>query len=155
MSSKRPTTTNKCTSAAGHFDGHADVWVQCCLYHPMQHVQGYTRTLWTPPLGDYSLCVTPSTARATGNTKNAPTLLAILLAMTMHRYVTVCITWWRRSMGSLEATGCRHWVSIHSNRSNQSWQHRLFLSFFIINFNIFLCTGCLFCNSYVCDELFY
>jgi hypothetical protein len=46
---------NQCTSVAGLFDGHADVLVQCCSYCPMQHVQGYTGSLWTPPSGNYSL----------------------------------------------------------------------------------------------------
>jgi hypothetical protein len=59
--------TNKCTSIAGNFDGHADAWVQCCLYCPIQHVQGYTGSLWTLPLGNYSLGIAPAAARATAN----------------------------------------------------------------------------------------
>jgi hypothetical protein len=35
------TMTNKCTSSAGHFDGHGGALVQYEAHHPMQHVQGY------------------------------------------------------------------------------------------------------------------
>ena len=50
-------------------------------------------------------------ARVTGNTTtktNAPTLLAILMALVVHRYYTTCIAQWRRSRASLEATGRYH-----------------------------------------------
>jgi hypothetical protein len=58
--------TIKCTSSAGHFDSHGGTPVQCDAHHPMQHVQGYSRSHWMPPLGNYSLCVTPAATRATG-----------------------------------------------------------------------------------------
>ncbi len=45
---------------------------------------------------------------------NTPTKLAVLMAMAMCRYVTVCIAWWRRSTALLEATGRHHWASIMS-----------------------------------------
>ncbi len=57
---------SKCYSVVAQFDGHADVWVQGCLYPPMQHVQGYTVSLWMPPLGNYSLRIALAAARATG-----------------------------------------------------------------------------------------
>jgi hypothetical protein len=63
---KKATTTKECTSVAGHFDGHADTWVQGCLYCLMQHVLGYTGSLWMPPLGNYLLHITTAAARATG-----------------------------------------------------------------------------------------
>ncbi len=51
---------NECTSIVGHFDGHDNApvqfWVQC----PMQHVQGYLRSHWTPPLGKYLPCIAPA-----------------------------------------------------------------------------------------------
>jgi hypothetical protein len=53
------------SSIVGHFDGHVDAWVQGCLYHPMQHVKGYTVSLWTPPLGNYLLHIALVAARAT------------------------------------------------------------------------------------------
>jgi hypothetical protein len=46
----------------------------------MQHVQGYSGSHWTSPLGDYSLRIALVAAGATANKttmKNAPTLLAI------------------------------------------------------------------------------
>jgi hypothetical protein len=64
---KKIDETNKCISVLCHFDGCADVWVQCCLYPPMQHVQGYTGSHWTPPLGNYSLRIAPTAARVTGS----------------------------------------------------------------------------------------
>ncbi len=33
----------------------------------MQHVQGYPRSHWTPPSGDYLLHIAPVAARATAN----------------------------------------------------------------------------------------
>ncbi len=64
---------------------------------------------------------------------STPTLLTVLMAMAMHWYITAHIAQWRRSRASLEATGRRHWASICSNSSNQSFQNRLFLSVFMIN----------------------
>ncbi len=43
----------KYTSFASRFDGQADQAVQCQAHHPMQHVQGYLRSHWAPPLGKY------------------------------------------------------------------------------------------------------
>jgi hypothetical protein len=48
-SNKKATTTNKHTSVVGHFDGHADALKQSGVHCPMQHFQGYNRSLWTPP----------------------------------------------------------------------------------------------------------
>ncbi len=57
---------NKCTSVVGHFDGRGSAPGQYRWHCPMQHVQGYLRCHWTPPLGDYSLRIALETARATG-----------------------------------------------------------------------------------------
>jgi hypothetical protein len=46
---------------------------------------------------------------------------AVLMAKAMRRYVTVRIARWRRSRASLEATGCRHLVSIMSDNINWTW----------------------------------
>jgi hypothetical protein len=54
----------------------------------MQHDQGFTGSHWTPPSGDYSPCISPAAARVTINTKimgHEPTLLAVLMAITMRR----------------------------------------------------------------------
>jgi hypothetical protein len=37
----------------GHFDGHNDAPVRCRGHRPMKHVQGYPRSHWTPPSGNY------------------------------------------------------------------------------------------------------
>jgi hypothetical protein len=61
------TMTLKCTSVAARFKGLADAPEQCRRLCPMQHVQGYSASHCTPALGDYSLCIAPAAARATGN----------------------------------------------------------------------------------------
>jgi len=50
---------NKCTSVAGHFDGHGGTPVPYGAHRPMQHDQGFTGSHWTLPLGNYSLCIAP------------------------------------------------------------------------------------------------
>jgi hypothetical protein len=47
--------TNKRTSVAGHFDGHAEAMKQYMRHRPMQHVQGYSGSHWTLSSGDCSL----------------------------------------------------------------------------------------------------
>ena len=44
-------------------------------------------------------------------TKKSGKLMAILIAMAMQRYNAGRITRWSTSRASLEAIGCRHWVS--------------------------------------------
>ena len=44
-------------------------------------------------------------------TKNAGKSMAISIAMAMQRYNAGRIAQWNISRASLEATGCRHWVS--------------------------------------------
>ncbi len=73
---KKAAATNECTSVAGHFNGHAEALKQYMRHHPMQHVQGYTRSHWTLPSGDYSLSIAPAAARTTINKtmmQNVPT----------------------------------------------------------------------------------
>jgi hypothetical protein len=62
----KSTMTNECTSSAGRFDGHGGALEQYRWHHPMRHVQGYSGSHWTLPLGDYLLCIAPAAARATG-----------------------------------------------------------------------------------------
>ncbi len=59
--------TNKCTSSAGHFDGHGSVPEQYRWHCPMRHVQGYSGSHWMPPSGNYLLQIAPAAARATVN----------------------------------------------------------------------------------------
>jgi hypothetical protein len=58
---------NKCTSVAGHFDGHESELEQYRWHCLMRHVQGYPESHWTPTSGDYSLRIAPVAARATAN----------------------------------------------------------------------------------------
>jgi hypothetical protein len=57
---------NKCTSSASHFDGHGSALEQDRWHRPMRHVQGYFRSHWALPSGNYLLCITPAAARSTG-----------------------------------------------------------------------------------------
>ena len=66
---------------------------------PMQHDQGFTGSHRTPPLGDYSLRIALAAARAIINTtimQHIPTFLAVLMAITMQQYYTMCIARWRK-----------------------------------------------------------
>jgi hypothetical protein len=53
---------NKYTSIVGYFNGHDDAPVQFWARCLKQHVQGYVRSCWTPPLGKYLLCIAPADA---------------------------------------------------------------------------------------------
>jgi hypothetical protein len=80
----------------------------------MQHDQGFTGSHWMPPLGDYSLHITPGAARATINTtivEHVPNLLAVLMAIAMWQYYTVRISQWRRFVAFIKATKSHHRVS--------------------------------------------
>jgi len=80
---------NKCTSIAGHFNGHGSAPVPYGAHLPMQHDQGFAGSHWTPPLGDYSLRIAPVAARETANEttmQHVPTLLAISIAAATLRY---------------------------------------------------------------------
>jgi hypothetical protein len=128
--------TKECTSVAGHFGGYVNVLKQYTWHHLMQHVQGYIRSHWMPPLGNYSLRIAPAATRATSRQttmKNTPNLLAILMAMAMRRYVTTHIAQWRRSRATLESTGYCHWASIMSYNIKGTYLHWFLLMFFILN----------------------
>jgi hypothetical protein len=49
----KQTTINKYTYTAGHFDGHGDAPVRNRAHCPMEEVQGFTRSHWMPPWGEY------------------------------------------------------------------------------------------------------
>ena len=61
------TMTNECTSSVGCFNGHGGAPEQYRWQRLMRHVQGYSRSHWTPPLGNYSLRIASAAARATAN----------------------------------------------------------------------------------------
>jgi len=76
-------------SVAGHFDGHGEAVKGYMRHCPIQHVHGYIGSHWTPPSGDYSLCIASAATRATGNKTTmyyVPTLMAILMVIVMRRY---------------------------------------------------------------------
>ncbi len=62
---------------------------------------------------------------------NTPKKVAVLIAMAMRRYVTTCITQWRRSRALLEATGCHHWASVMSDNINRTWLRCFFYVFIV------------------------
>jgi hypothetical protein len=65
----------------------------------MGNVQGYLGSHWMPPLGDYCsvlLWWPPGQQANKQQSTNTPTLLAVLMAMAMHQFVTVRIAQWRR-----------------------------------------------------------
>ncbi len=47
------TTMKTYTCFAGRFDGHGNAPVRYRTHHPMEGVEGYTKSHWTPPLGKY------------------------------------------------------------------------------------------------------
>jgi hypothetical protein len=50
----------KCRQIAGDFDHHADAVVQCGVHRPMEHIQGFTRSHWMLPLGEYLRLIAPA-----------------------------------------------------------------------------------------------
>ncbi len=112
---------NECPFVAGHFDGHGEALKQHMRHLLMQHVQGYTRSHWTPPSGNYSLRIASAAARATANKtkmKNVSTLLTISMAIAVRRFYTARIAQWRRFVAFIKATKCRHYASTRSNRKS-------------------------------------
>jgi hypothetical protein len=86
---------NKCTSVAGNFNGHGGALMQYGAHRSTQHDQGFTGSHRTPPSSNYSFRIAPAATRATINTtimQHLPTLLAVLMAITMRQYYTARIT---------------------------------------------------------------
>ena len=79
-----------------HFDGHGEALKQYMRHRPMQHVQGYTGSHWTPPLGHYSLRIALAVGGRQGDSKQnnvyyLPNLMAISVVIAMQRYSTARI----------------------------------------------------------------
>jgi hypothetical protein len=94
MTMAKLSMTIKCSLSAIRFYGHGGLLVQYKAHHLMQHVQGYSRSHWTLPLGSYLLRIAPTATRATANkttTKNVPKRLAILMAVAVRWYNTARI----------------------------------------------------------------
>jgi hypothetical protein len=56
------TTTKKCRRITGNFDCHADAAVRRGAHHPIEHIQGFTRSHWMPPLGECLRRIAPAAA---------------------------------------------------------------------------------------------
>ena len=102
----------------------------------MQHDQGFTRSHWTPPSGNYWLRIAPAAARATANKKkvqNVFTLLTILMAITVRQYHTVRIARWRRFVAFIKATKHHHPASSCSDRHQSDMPTPISGVYFIVN----------------------
>jgi len=78
---------------------HGGAPMQYGAHRLMQHDQGFTGSQSTPPSSNYSLHIAPAASRATINTKimeHLPTLLAVLMAITMWWYYTARFARWSR-----------------------------------------------------------
>jgi len=52
-SGRHPIDSNKkCRQIDGNFDCHGNVVVRHGAHRPMEHIQGFTRSHWMPPLGE-------------------------------------------------------------------------------------------------------
>jgi hypothetical protein len=56
----------KCTQIAGDFDCHADAAVRRGARRPIEHIQGFTRSHWMPPLGECLRPIVPAAAMVDG-----------------------------------------------------------------------------------------
>jgi hypothetical protein len=53
----------KCRLIDGNFDGHVDAAVRCGTHCPMEHIPGFTRGHWMPPLGKCLHRIAPAAAK--------------------------------------------------------------------------------------------
>jgi hypothetical protein len=53
-------SNKKCRRIPGNFDGHGNAAVRCKVHRPMEHIQGFTRSHWIPPLGECLRRITPA-----------------------------------------------------------------------------------------------
>jgi hypothetical protein len=122
---------NKCTSVVGHFDVHGgavlmcntDGILQCSMSRATLEATGCHQRATTHSV---SPRWPPRQQANKQQSTNTPTLLAILMAMAMLRYVTMRIARWRRSRALLEATGRHHRASIMSNNIKWTWLCQFF-----------------------------
>jgi hypothetical protein len=67
----KSTMASKCSSDVGNFNGHGSAPEQYRQHPSMRHVQGYIRSHWMLPLGNYLLRIAPAVTRATANKTTA------------------------------------------------------------------------------------
>ncbi len=109
--------------------GDTDGIAQCGMSRATLEATGHPHWATTCSVAPRRLAVQQANKQESTNT---PTLLAILLAMAMRRYITAQIAQWRRFRASLEAIGRHHLESIMSNNIKGTWLCRFFLMFFIV-----------------------
>jgi len=100
-------------------------------HRPIQHDQGFTRSHWMLPSGNYSLHIALAAIRATINTTMyyVPTLLAISMAITMQWYYTARIARWRRFVAFIKPLHATIGQALALILPNRTCQRRLFRTF--------------------------
>jgi hypothetical protein len=68
------------TKNAGDFDCHVDAAVQRGADHPMEHIQGFTRSHRMPPSGECSYCIAAVAAMVDNYGRKHKTLTKIFLS---------------------------------------------------------------------------
>ena len=132
----KSTMTNKCTSVRPSSTAAAKRWCNAAYIDQWRESRASLEA--TGCRHRLSICtVSPHWTTGSHSFKNnnnkAPYLPAILLAVAVRRYDTKCITRWRGSMATPEATGCCHWASIAADSINQSRKSQFFPIFFIVD----------------------
>jgi hypothetical protein len=115
------------------FDGRADAPARHRRHRPIEGVQGFTRSHWTPLSGEYSGRIAPDGRRGRMPKKNdekVSYLQVVSLALSVRRYVTKRIDQRRGSRAIPEATGRRLRASIAADICHRSVFFRVFLGFF-------------------------
>ncbi len=115
------------------FDGRADAPARHHRHRPIEGVQGFMRSHWTPPLGEYSGRIAPDGWRGRMPKKNdekVSYLQVVSLALSVRRYVTKRIDRRRGSRAIREATGRRLRASIAADICHRSVFFRVFFGFF-------------------------
>jgi hypothetical protein len=101
--------TKEYTFFAGHFGGHANAFKLCIWHCLMQYVQGYIGSLWMPPLGNKSLCITPVAARATGKQTRMKEYTYFAGRFNGHGIAPVCYCA-HYSMKGVQSVTKSHWM---------------------------------------------
>ena len=118
---------------ATRFDARVHAPARHRRYRPIEGVQGFTRSHWTPPSGEYSGRIAPDGRRGQMPKKNdekVPYLSAVSLALSVRRYGTERIDRRRGFRAIREATGRRHRASIAANSRPSVSVFLFFLEFF-------------------------
>ncbi len=105
------------------FNARVDAPARHRRYRPIEGVQGFTQSHWTPPSGEYLLRIAPDGQRVRmplKKYKKVPYLSAVLLALSMRRYVTKHIDRRRGSRAIPEATGRRLRASMAADICHRS-----------------------------------